>query len=191
MRFKKHTQIKDIPNLKPKKKGHKWLMTKISFMIILVLLAIYGINSFIEAHEFRSPIIFQNPIPLKERHILNPVASASAAVIHIKTREEMTDEEYIKYKFKEDGKIAVAVVKAESGMEKKVGMNTNGTIDIGCMQINSIHLKKAKTAIERAELLETFLNCKDAVDWAYDELYIPQGFNPWVAFTSGSYLSML
>lgn len=189
--FKQH---KDILNFKPKeKKSHKWLITKIAIFIIIITCATYGILKFIDEHEFRSPIIFQNPIPVKERHILSPVASVSAQMIHIKTRDEMTDEEYIRFVFQEAGDIAVAIAKAESGLhEGKVNIhNSNGSIDYGCWQINSIHLKKAKNAVEAGEMINTFMNCKDATDWAYENLYKYQAFRPWVAYQSGAYLAKL
>jgi hypothetical protein len=188
--FKQH---KDIPNFKPKeKKSHKWLIAKIAIFIIIITCATYGILKFIDEHEFRSPIIFQNPIPVKERYILSPVGTASAQIKVVKTREEMTNEEYIRFVFNKEPNTAVAIAKAESGLDEvKVGKNNNGSFDFGCWQINSIHLNRAKTAVERGEMINIFMNCKDATDWAYNNLYKYQGFSPWVAFTSGSYLNKL
>ena len=162
-----------------------WLLFKFSIVFALLSAAIYGGFMFYDTHEFRTPIILQNPVPKKELKLNSPVGSQSA-LIHQVYAEELNDEEYIRMKFGNHGNIAVAVAKAESGLRANaVHQNNNGTIDVGCWQVNSIHLKKDNLT------LEILLDCKKATDWVFDNLYLYQGFNPWVAFTSGSYLAKL
>ena len=183
--FTKHT-IKPLKDVGKSKKNLKltYLFFKFSILFALLSLAIYGGFIFYTTHNFRTPILFQNPTPKKELKLESPVGSKSAGFIHQAYAEELSNEEYIRMKFGNHGDIAVAVAKAESGLrEDAVHQNNNGTIDVGCWQVNSIHLGKVK--------LETLLDCKKATDWVYDNLYLYQGFNPWYAFTTGAYLAKL
>ena|SRR3990167_3486644 len=187
MRFKR--LVKPVPQgieMSKGKPNKTWVFFKFSVIFCLLSLSIYGGFMFYDTHDFRSPILFQNPVPVKQLNIESPVGSKSAGLIQKVDAAELSDEEYIRMKFGNHGDIAVAIAKAESGLrEKAVGHNTNGTIDVGCWQVNSIHLKKDNLT------LETLLDCKKATDWVYDNLYLYQGFNPWVAFKTGSYLAKL
>lgn len=81
---------------------------------------------------------------------------------------------------------ALAVAKAESGMRcDAVNVNTNGTADLSVYQLNTTHLRKGGEWT-----LANMANCLKNVDLAY-ELWQAQGWNPWVAYTSGSYLARL
>uniref|UniRef100_A0A6M3KCL7 Transglycosylase SLT domain-containing protein n=1 Tax=viral metagenome TaxID=1070528 RepID=A0A6M3KCL7_9ZZZZ len=77
MKFKINKKIEPI------KKKRKWLPTKIALILLLLALSAYGIKQFINQHEFRTPVVFQNPVPLKEMKLLNPVGTASAEMIVI------------------------------------------------------------------------------------------------------------
>src|SRR5438445_808046 len=63
--------------------------------------------------------------------------------------------------------------------------NTNGTLDWGYFQINTVHL-------ERPGLnLRDLLDCKANIDFAY-QLYLESGgFSPWSTFKSGRYLQFM
>lgn len=95
-------------------------------------------------------------------------------------------EQYICEKFGAyDCKTALAVFKAESGLrEDAVNINTNGTIDVGIAQINSVHFKKPGCSLK--EIADMYKN----VDCAYT-IWKASGWSPWVAFNKGSYLSHL
>lgn len=81
-------------------------------------------------------------------------------------------------------KIALAVAKAESGQRCDAqNVNTNKTLDLGYMQINSVHLKKGWKVTE-------LLDCKKNIDYAY-EIYEAQGFEPWSSYKNGSYKKFL
>lgn len=104
---------------------------------------------------------------------------------YIRTAEakELTTEEYVCTK-DWDCKTAIAIAKAESGMRCDAqNVNTNGSVDLGYFQVNSVHLKKGWKAID-------LLDCRKNVDYAY-ELYEAQGFSPWTAYKSGAYLKHL
>jgi hypothetical protein len=78
-----------------------------------------------------------------------------------------------------DCKTAVAVAKAESGLRcHATNKNTNGTIDSGLFQINSIH--KAKYAGRN------IFDCQTNIEVAY-QIYKASNWNPWVAWWSGKF----
>ena len=83
-------------------------------------------------------------------------------------------------------RIALAVSKAENGTRQpdRFNINTNGTIDIGIFQINSVHFKREGCSL--AEIVDAYKN----VDCAY-QIWQEQGWNPWVAFTTNKYLGHL
>jgi hypothetical protein len=84
-----------------------------------------------------------------------------------------------------DCKIALSIVAAESSFkEEAINVNTNGTVDFGCWQVNSIHLKKGI-------LIKDLLDCQKATDWIYDNLYKTQGWTPWVVFNTGAFKAHL
>lgn len=90
--------------------------------------------------------------------------------------------EYIIDKFGDHAQLALSIAKAESHLNcDAIGVNTNGSVDFGVMQINSVHMKKGYRLSELAD-------CKKNVDIAF-EIFEQQGFNPWVAYTSGKYLT--
>lgn len=94
---------------------------------------------------------------------------------------------YIMDKFGKDGKVAVAVATAESGLTCKRyqnWLNKNKTVDHGAFQINSIHLWRVGGDANK------LLDCKTNIDVAY-QIYKEQGFRPWVAYTNGAYKKYL
>ncbi len=93
---------------------------------------------------------------------------------------------YICQKFGlENCKIALAVAKAESGLNcNAVNINKNGTADIGVFQLNTVHLNKNGWSLEKMG------GCYSNVDLAY-QLWLEQGWGAWVAYTNNSWLSMV
>ncbi len=96
---------------------------------------------------------------------------------------------YIMDKFGKDGKVAVAVATAESGLTCKRyqdWLNKNKTVDHGVFQINSVHLARVQGNAEK------LLDCKTNINVAYD-IYSEQGqsFNAWVAYKNKAYLKYL
>lgn len=84
-----------------------------------------------------------------------------------------------------DCKTALAVFTAESGLrEDAIHINTNNTIDVGIAQINTVHFKKPGCSIK--DLVDQYKN----VDCAY-QIWLEQGFTPWVGFTNGNFKSHL
>lgn len=92
--------------------------------------------------------------------------------------KELTIEEKIAKAFPENPTIMMAIAQAESGMNPLAShKNTNGSVDIGLFQINSIHGK------DQLELFDVDHNLEVA-----RQVYEKQGLGAWVAFSNGSYL---
>jgi len=62
--------------------------------------------------------------------------------------------------------------------------SSNGTLDWGYFQINTVHLMKPGLN------LRDLLDCKANIDYAY-ELYRQQGFEPWSTYVQGTYRKFL
>jgi len=165
--------------------------------LILSTLAILGFLTMICAIAVKVALWFDdNKLTIK-----SPLVVTTQRVINVETRvkqiinpivvidypEEVdTDiEKYICEKFGlMDCKMALAVAKAESGLNcDAVNVNTNGTADLSIFQLNTTHLKKGGEWT-----LANMSDCYKNVDLAY-QLWTEQGWNPWVAYLSGSYLS--
>ena len=80
---------------------------------------------------------------------------------------------------------AIAIVKAESGMrEDAMNINTNGTVDLGLFQINSIHYKKVGCSLKEVTTIDGNIKCAK-------QIYDASGWNAWSAYNNGSYLNFL
>lgn len=149
------------------------------FPILLPILALFLCAGLLYLHVWLTGVIYKEKVVSVVPTTFVRVAKAAEV-----EPKEMTTTQYICYKFGKECKVALAVAKAESGMRCDAqNVNKNGSVDAGLWQINSIHLKKGWK-------LTDLLDCKKATDFAY-ELYKAQGFQPWVAFWSGSYKKFL
>jgi hypothetical protein len=95
-------------------------------------------------------------------------------------------QQYACNKFGRDCRIALAVQRAENprGACEIFHYNTDGTLDWGYFQINTVHLKRAGVN------LRDLLDCKANIDFAH-QLYTERGFQPWSTFNSGAYRQFL
>lgn len=95
-------------------------------------------------------------------------------------------QQYACNKFGSDCRIALAIQRAEnrSGACEIFHYNSNGTLDWGYFQINTVHLKRPGVN------LRDLLDCKSNIDFAY-QLYTERGFQPWSTFNSGAYRQFL
>ena len=95
-------------------------------------------------------------------------------------------QQYACNKFGPACRIALAVQRAENprGICEVYHYNTNGTLDWGYFQINTVHLKRPGLN------LRDLLDCKANIDFAF-QLYKERGFEPWSTFTSGAYRQYL
>lgn len=82
--------------------------------------------------------------------------------------------------------LALAIQAAENlkGDCEAYHYNSDGTLDWGYFQINTVHLTR------RGLNLRDLLDCKANIDFAY-ELYREEGFRPWSTFVNGQYRRFL
>lgn len=147
--------------------------------IILAIMTLFTVWALINYWNNKNPLV--SPV------VINQVKQVYAEE-SIKIPCEVGVAEYLEcqaYKGNithDQARILLAIGKAESGLrEDAVGVNTNRTIDRGVFQINSIHKD---------------ISNKDAFDWKKNTDYAikmmkRQGFNPWVAYKTGSYKKFL
>jgi hypothetical protein len=131
---------------------------------------------------FQSPIHlhFQWPVVVAERVMSGDAASAEAARLG---RPLSAWQQYACRKFGPDCSLALAIQRAENpqGKCEIYHSNSDGTLDWGYFQINTVHLKRPGLN------LRDLLDCKANIDFAY-QLYREKGdFTPWSTFNNGAY----
>jgi hypothetical protein len=90
--------------------------------------------------------------------------------------------QYACNKFGSACRVALAIQRAENsrGACEIYHYNSDGTLDWGYFQINTVHLKRVGVN------LRDLLDCKANIDFAY-QLYQERGFQPWSAYNNGAY----
>ena len=126
---------------------------------------------------------FQWPLVIAPR---SSAAESGAAQVDQFGRRLTAYQQYACNKFGADCRIALAVQRAENprGACEIYHYNSDGTLDWGYFQINTVHLKRAGLN------LRDLLDCKANIDFAY-QLYTERGFQPWTTFQSGAYRQFL
>lgn len=163
---------------------------KIITLVIGVAVIVLGLGTYaglwIQAHNFdwTSPVKFQKPLDIsKKQLVINTTQIVQAAVNNSPLTE---DQQYACNKFGKDCAVAIAIMRAESHYRSAaINVNSNGSVDFGCWQINSIHLKQIDTT------KVNLLNCKDSTDIAFQIYSQQKGFGAWVAYNSGVYKNYL
>jgi hypothetical protein len=157
--------------------------------LILVLMAILGAGVIVLTSQYtisaRSPILVRLQFPLvfaprKEPAIAGEVRADQAG------RRLTAYQQYACNKFGAACRVALAVQRAENprGDCEIYHHNTNGTLDWGYFQINTVHLQRPGVN------LRDLLDCKANIDFAY-QLYVERGFDAWSTYKSGAYLQHL
>jgi hypothetical protein len=95
-------------------------------------------------------------------------------------------QQYACNKFGSACRVALAIQRAENprGACEIYHHNSDGTLDWGYFQINTVHLTRAGLN------LRDLLDCRANIDFAY-QLYRERGFQPWSTFNSGAYRKFL
>jgi len=163
----------------------------LSVILAVVLATLYGMQQLVNWGNTHR-VLTQNPVEVKFKPLvvvekIEPEVVISPVIVEASNIELETDiEKYICKKFGDlDCKIALAIAKAESGLrENAININTNGTIDVGIYQINSIHFNKEGCTLK--EVSDMYKN----VDCAYS-IWKEQGWTPWVAYLNNSYMEKL
>jgi len=169
------------------KEGRFTKKRKVGVLVILAIIGImllglgYGLVSLLEWHD--DHVIVYNkvltvktayPITIKDREkiVIRPL------IMDIKVDtplEQMICETFGNW----ECKTALAVAQAESGMRVDAwNSNTNGTLDIGLFQINSIHWDKEGCSL--AELVTEEGNVKCA-----KKIYDDSGWSAWSVVNNG------
>lgn len=158
------------------------------------IVGLYYITQYTNRHFFKwqSPIKFQRPLLIEKRavshHGIINTAQATMATNTMATNTMATSisnsiESKITATFGKDAKVAIAVAKAESGLNcNAVNHNKNGSKDFSLFQINEVH--RAKYAGRN------IMDCDVNLDVAY-QIYKAQGWTPWVAYKNGAYKKYL
>ena len=153
----------------------------------LCFTAVFLINKWFEGHRllFHAPVeiaLFQ-PVKIEER---KPEIIREVISLDYPDEIDTPIEKYICDKFTPYYcKVALAIVKAESNFnDQAIHANTNGSVDLGCWQIN---FPTHKGTISPKEALD----CYKATDWAYEKFKKDGNFNAWVGFTNGNFKSHL
>jgi hypothetical protein len=96
-------------------------------------------------------------------------------------------QQYACTKFASDCRVALAIQRAENpqGKCEIYHYNSNGTLDWGYFQINTVHLKRPGLN------LRDLLDCKANIDFAYQLFQEQHGFTPWSTYNSGIYRQFL
>jgi hypothetical protein len=92
-------------------------------------------------------------------------------------------QQYACAKFGSECRVALAIQRAENpqGKCEIYHYNSDGTLDWGYFQINTVHLKRPGLN------LRDLLDCKANIDFAYQLYLEKRGFTPWSTFNSGAY----
>ena len=131
--------------------------------------------------SLQSPFQIRLQWPLVVAHRTETPAAAEA---QSDQRHALTAyQQYACTKFGPACRVALAIQRAENpeGKCETYHHNSNGTLDWGYFQVNTIHLKRAGLN------LRDLLDCKANIDFAY-QLYREKGdFTPWSTFNNGAY----
>ncbi len=129
----------------------------------------------------------QNPFVL---HLQSPlvIAQRTRTVDAVQAQSDQRHpltayQQYACTKFGPACRVALAIQRAENpqGKCEIYHYNSNGTLDWGYFQVNTIHLQRKNLN------LRDLLDCRANIDFAY-RLYLEKGnFTPWSTFNNGAY----
>ena len=167
-----------------KKSILKWgLITGAVFTFLLSF--IFTISRWFDSHMmiWQSPVkvTLNKPLQIVDRELLKP--TIIQVINEVPTLKDLTPiEEYICEVFGPyDCRLALAVFTAESGLrENAFNANTNGSIDLGPAQINSVHWDKEGCGLK--DLVDEYKN----IDCA-KQIYDASGWHAWSAFNNSTF----
>jgi hypothetical protein len=135
--------------------------------------------------SLRSPvrIRLQSPLVIAPRMVPEESRAAQADQLG---RRLSAFQQYACNKFGSACRVALAVQRAENprGECEVYHYNSDGTLDWGYFQINTVHLKRPGVN------LRGLLDCRANIDFAY-QLYTERGFEPWTTYRDGEYRKFL
>jgi hypothetical protein len=165
MKLKLRMKLSSLWNWKVK-------LALVGIVLLIAGIGFYKVNQFFDKHTFvwESPITVQTPVYLIDR------AQAEEIIIKQIQSDSLplnANERYLCQVFGQECKNALMIQHLENGTEQcdRFHINSNGTIDVGFMQINSIHLKKGYTLTDLAD-------CHKNIEIAY-QIYKDSGWGAW------------
>jgi hypothetical protein len=128
-------------------------------------------------------IHFQSPLVISLR---SPADEAAWAESDQQGRRLTAYQQYACREFGSACRVALAIQRAENakGACEIYHYNSDGTLDWGYFQINTVHLQRPGLN------LRDLLDCKANIDFAY-QLYRERGFQPWSTYNNGAYRKYL
>lgn len=113
--------------------------------------------------------------------VRSPSENAAAAQADQQGRRLSAYQQYVCRKFGSACRVALAIRRAENpkGACEIYHYNSDGTLDGGYFQINTVHLQRPGVN------LRDLLDCKANIDFAF-LLYQEHGFTPWTTYNSGA-----
>ena len=155
-----------------------------SIGLLLPLAAILGIAVVILQAEYT--VTLRSPVRVGLQSPILFVPRASEDQADQSGRRLTAYQQYACNKFGSECRIALSIQRAENpkGDCEVYHYNSDGTLDWGYFQINTVHLKRAGVN------LSGLLDCRANIDFAY-QLYTERGFEPWTTFRSGEYRRFL
>ena len=156
-------------------------------LLLIVAIAGFGVAFLREHYTFslQSPvrIHFQWPLVVATRMA---GGGAEEAQSDQSGRRLTAYQQYACNKFGAACRVALAIQRAENarGACEIYHYNSDGTLDWGYFQINTVHLQRPGLN------LRDLLDCKANIDFAY-QLYLERGFQPWSTFNNGAYRKFL
>jgi hypothetical protein len=180
------------PTAPRRARGRRSRSPRISARLLgLLLLSTAAIGVAAVALQSQYTLTLQSPFRIRFQWPLVIAARTSpeearAAQADQSGRRLTAYQQYACNKFGTACRVALAVQRAENprGACEVYHYNSDGTLDWGYFQINTVHLKRAGVN------LRGLLDCKANIDFAY-KLYTERGFVPWTTFNSGAYRQFL
>jgi hypothetical protein len=160
------------------------LSTKFDHAAVLGLFLLWFTSEFTVGLQNPLRIHFQSPVVVEKR-IDSLDAAQARADQH--GRSLTAWQQYACRKFGSDCRVALAIQRAENplGRCEIYHYNSDGTLDWGYFQINTVHLHRPGLN------LRDLLDCKANIDFAYQLYQEKHGFTPWSTYTSGKYREFL
>lgn len=156
-------------------------------MLLVTVFASAAVGILLDRYTFNLQwpvrIHFQWPLVISAR---SPGDEEAALRADQSGRRLTAYQEYACRKFGPACRVALAIQRAENpkGACEIYHHNSDGTLDWGYFQINTVHLQRPGLN------LRDLLDCKANIDFAY-VLYQESGFTPWTTYNSGAYLKFL
>ncbi len=155
--------------------------------LILGSALVFGVLQFHARYalSLQSPvkIRFQFPLVIARRTETPDAYAAQTDQSHPLTAYQ----QYACRKFGSACRVALAIQRAENpqGKCEIYHYNSDGTLDWGYFQINTVHLQRPGL------VLRDLLDCRANIDFAYVLYQEHHGFTPWSTYKSGTYRKFL